>query len=155
MKRGTTKTLRAVGILLVIFLLFCAFALLPQPVRATKTVTSTVTGLSDPYGVAVTPNGAYVYVTNDVSNTVFVISTGALTVSVSPSPSSSNTLIIIIGVVIAVVIIVALVFLMLQTRGLKTKKISPPPSQPPPQNSCSVSSVQKSMRHLRLFSLVA
>ena len=64
MKRGTTKTLRVGCILLVIFFLFCAFALLPQPVRA-QTVTTTIP-VGTPWDMAVTPNGAYVYVTNEL-----------------------------------------------------------------------------------------
>ncbi|MGD0646122.1 MAG: hypothetical protein ABSA75_14555 [Candidatus Bathyarchaeia archaeon] len=75
MKWGTTKTLRVVGILLVIFFVFCAFALLPQPVQAQNTVTATVTVGSIPEGVAITPNGTYAYVTNAFSGTVSVINT--------------------------------------------------------------------------------
>jgi YVTN family beta-propeller protein len=79
MKHGTTKTLRVGCILLAIFFLICAFALLPQPVQATNTVTVTVG--SNPMGVAVTPNGAYAYVTNAGSGTVSVISTATNTVT--------------------------------------------------------------------------
>ena len=84
MKHGTTKTLRVGCILLAIFFLFCAFALLPQPVQAANTVTATVTVGSEPGGVAVTPNGAYAYVTNLGSNSVSVISTAT---TASPSPT--------------------------------------------------------------------
>ena len=81
MKHGTTKTLRVGCILLVLFFLFCAFALLPQPVQA-QTVTATVPVGSDPDGVAVTPNGAYAYVANDFgSGSVSVISTATNTVT--------------------------------------------------------------------------
>src|SRR5208283_655477 len=79
MKQGTTKTMSVGCILLFIFFLFCAFALLPQPVQATNTVTITVG--SDPYGVAITPNGAYAYVANDGSDTVSAISTTTNTVT--------------------------------------------------------------------------
>ncbi len=48
---------------------------------ATNTVTATVTGLNSPYGVAVTPNGAYAYVTNADSGSVSVISTATNTVT--------------------------------------------------------------------------
>ncbi|MGD0994398.1 MAG: hypothetical protein ABR909_02610 [Candidatus Bathyarchaeia archaeon] len=85
MKRGTTKTVRVGYILLVIFFLFYAFALLPQPVRAVA-VTATVPVGSFPWGVAVTPNGAYAYVTNGGINTMSVVDTlAAPTVSASPT----------------------------------------------------------------------
>ena len=45
------------------------------------TVTVTATGLSEPRGVAVTPNGEYAYVTNGASNSVSVISTATNTVT--------------------------------------------------------------------------
>ena len=48
---------------------------------ATNTVTATVTVGSFPLGVAVTPNGAYVYVTNQRSGTVSVINTATNTVT--------------------------------------------------------------------------
>ena len=83
MKRGTAKTLRVVGILLVIFFLFSAFALLTQPLRATNTVTATVTVGSGPIGVSVTPNGEYAYVTNHDSGSVSVISTATNRVTVT------------------------------------------------------------------------
>ena len=79
MKRETTKTLR-VGCVLLVILLFCAFALLPQPVRA-QTVMATITVGSKPWGVAITRNGAYAYVTNYGDNTVSVISTSTNTVT--------------------------------------------------------------------------
>ena len=79
MKRGTTKTLRVSCVLLVVLFFFCAFALLPQPVQATNTTTVTVG--SYPFGVAVTPNGAYAYVTNQDTNSVSVISTSSNTVT--------------------------------------------------------------------------
>jgi YVTN family beta-propeller protein len=80
MKHGKTKTLRVGCILLVVLFLFGAFALLPQSVRA-QAVTATVTGLSVPAGVAVTPNGAYVYVISAGSNSVSVINTASNTVT--------------------------------------------------------------------------
>ena len=64
MAKGITKTLRVGCVLLLISFLICAFVLLPQPVQAINTVTATVTGLNGPTGMAVTPNGAYVYVAN-------------------------------------------------------------------------------------------
>ena len=83
MKRSATKILRAGFILIVVFL-FCAFALLPQPVRA-QTVTATVPVGSGPEDVAVTPNGAYAYVTNygtfGGGTTVSVINTATNTVT--------------------------------------------------------------------------
>jgi YVTN family beta-propeller protein len=91
MKHGAIKTLRVGCILLAIFFLFCAFTILPQPVQATNTVTATVTSLSGPQGVAVTPNGEYAYVTNEGSGTVSVISTGSntvrATINVGSAPS--------------------------------------------------------------------
>jgi YVTN family beta-propeller protein len=87
MKRGTTKTLRVEGILLVIFCLFCAFALLPQPSRAMDTVTATVTVGTSPVGVVVTPDGAYVYVAN-YGGSVSVISTASNTVTATVTVGS-------------------------------------------------------------------
>ena len=89
MKRGTTKTLRVEGILLVIFFLFCAFALLPQPSRAMDTVTATVTVGTSPVGVAVTPNGAYAYVANGNGGTVSVINTATNTVTATVTVGGS------------------------------------------------------------------
>ncbi|MGD0406565.1 MAG: YncE family protein, partial [Candidatus Bathyarchaeia archaeon] len=93
MKHGTTKTLRVGCVLLLIFFLFCAFALLPQPVRATNTVTATVPVGSEPIGVAVTPDGAYAYVTNYGggyygSGSVSVISTATNTVTATVTVGS-------------------------------------------------------------------
>ena len=79
MKRGTTKSLSVGCVLLAIFFLFCTFALLPQPVQA-STVTATIPVGKEPSDVAVTPNGAYAYVTNYDSNSVSVISTATNTV---------------------------------------------------------------------------
>ena len=76
MKRPTTKALRASCILLVIFFSFCAFALLPQPVRANTLINIG----SIPYGIAITPNGEYVYVANS-AGTVSVINTTTNTVT--------------------------------------------------------------------------
>ena len=64
MKHGTTKTLRVGCILLAIFFLFCAFALLPQPVQAANDGDGDSNRWKRSCGVAVTPNGAYAYVTN-------------------------------------------------------------------------------------------
>ena len=42
---------------------------------ATNKVTATITGGNGPFGVAVTPNGDYAYVTNGGSGSVSVINT--------------------------------------------------------------------------------
>ena len=82
MKRGATKTLRVGCILLVVLFLFCAFALLPQIVQAQNTVTATIPVVSEPYGVAVTPDGTCAYVTDSFGgDTVSVISTATNTVT--------------------------------------------------------------------------
>src|SRR5208283_2426515 len=80
MKHGT-KTLRVGCILMVIFFLFFAFALLPQLAQAANTVIATITVGTEPDGVAVTPNGDYVYVTNSGSDSVSVISTASNSVT--------------------------------------------------------------------------
>ncbi|MGA3059065.1 MAG: YncE family protein [Candidatus Bathyarchaeia archaeon] len=81
MKHGATKTLRVGCVLLVVFFL-CAFTLLPQPVRAQDAVTATIPVGSNPKSVAVTPNGAYAYVTNCYARgSVSVISTATNTVT--------------------------------------------------------------------------
>ena len=56
---------------------------------ATNTVTATITVGSDPYGVAVTPDGAYAYVTNANGNTVSVISTSSNTVTATVTVGSN------------------------------------------------------------------
>jgi YVTN family beta-propeller protein len=56
--------------------------------QAANTVKATITGLNAPEGVAVTPNGAYVYVTNDDSGTVSVISTATNTVTATVNVGS-------------------------------------------------------------------
>ncbi len=82
MQHGKTKTLRFDCILLALLLLFSASALLPQPVRAqTNTVMVTVPVGIQSNGVAVTPNGDYVYVTNFQSDSVLVISIARATVT--------------------------------------------------------------------------
>ena len=71
-------------------------------------------------GVAVTPNGQYAYVTTDVSNMVYVIKTGAPTVStVAPTIAPMETSIV-IGTGASAAIILTIVVLILQKR-LKTK----------------------------------
>ena len=65
-------------ILLIIFFLFCAFAVLPQPVNAQNTVTATIP-VAGTVGVAMAPNGDYVYVVGGSS--VFVISTATNSVT--------------------------------------------------------------------------
>jgi len=110
MKRGATKNLRVAGILLVLFFLFSAFALLPQPVRAVNTVTATVTVGSKPTGVAVAPNGGYAYVTNAGGTTVSVIGT-ATTASPTPKvPEFSDVALVSVAVAIAVVTLCAIAF---------------------------------------------
>jgi YVTN family beta-propeller protein len=52
---------------------------------ASNTVTATISVGNRPYGVAVTPNGAYVYVTNFAENSVSVISTASNTVTATIS----------------------------------------------------------------------
>jgi len=79
------KTLKVGCFLLAILL--CSFALLNQPVRA-QTVTAAITGFSYPSGVAVTPNGRFVYVTNIGSSSVSVISTATNTVTANVSVGS-------------------------------------------------------------------
>ena len=56
---------------------------------ATNKVMATITGLSEPFGVAVTPNGDYAYVTNDGSGTVSVINTATNTVTATITVGSS------------------------------------------------------------------
>jgi YVTN family beta-propeller protein len=48
---------------------------------STNTVTATVPTGSFPFGIAITPNGAYAYVTSFVSYSVFVINTSTNTVT--------------------------------------------------------------------------
>ena len=98
MKRGTTKTLRAEGILLILFLL-CVFTALTQPVRA-QTVTATIPVGSQPSSVAVTPNGAYVYVANSESPVLFGegnIGYGPGTVSVISTATNTVTATVTVG----------------------------------------------------------
>jgi hypothetical protein len=114
MKHGAIKTLRVGCILLAIFFLFCAFTILPQPVQATNTVTATVTSLSGPQGVAVTPNGEYAYVTNEGSGTVSVINTSTNTVpTVSPSPTVPEfpAQLLIITMVVFTIIVLSVVII--------------------------------------------
>ena len=87
MKHGTTKTLNVGCILLLIFL-FCALALLPERVRA-ETATTTINVGSSPLGMAIAPNGAIAYVTNEVSGTVSVIDTVTNTVTASVTVGSN------------------------------------------------------------------
>lgn len=74
---------------LVIFL-FCAFTLFPRPVQAQNTVTATINVGEYPHGIAVSPNGEYLYVTNsgtargigeNGTDTVSVINTANNTVT--------------------------------------------------------------------------
>lgn len=88
MKRQTTKILRVGSILLAFYLLFYASALLPQPVRA-QAMLASITGLNEPFDVALTPNGNYAYVA-DADGSVLVISTAnnkvtaSITVGIGP-----------------------------------------------------------------------
>ena len=70
----TTKTIRVVGIFSAILLISFALALLPQLAQA-STLTTTINVGNGVGGIAVTPNGQYVYSTNRVDGTVSVIST--------------------------------------------------------------------------------
>lgn len=60
-----------------------------KPVQA-LTVTETITGFSLPEGLAVTPNGKYVYVANRGSGSVSVISTASNTVKATVTALSSS-----------------------------------------------------------------
>jgi YVTN family beta-propeller protein len=80
MNRWSSKVLGAGCLLLVALFLFYALSVLPLPVRA-QTVTATIPVGTAPIGVAVTPNGAYAYVTNNEGNTVSVINTATNTVT--------------------------------------------------------------------------
>jgi YVTN family beta-propeller protein len=75
----TTKTVRVAGIIAAILLLSCVLALLPQSAQA-WTLTDTITVGNGVGGIAVTPNGQYVYSTNRFDGTVSVISTLSNTV---------------------------------------------------------------------------
>ena len=78
-KHQTTKMLRVAGILAAILLLSCVLALLPQSAQA-STLTDTINVGNGVGGIAVTPNGDYVYSTNRGDGTVSVISTLSNTV---------------------------------------------------------------------------
>jgi YVTN family beta-propeller protein len=81
-KREKTKTLRVACILLPFFFVFSASVLLPQLVQAqTNTVMVSIPVGNQPYGVATTPNGDYVYASNYQSDSVTVISTAKATVT--------------------------------------------------------------------------
>ncbi len=75
----TTKTVRVAGIIAAILLLSCVLALLPQSAQA-STLTDTINVGNGVGGIAVTPNGQYVYSTNRFDGTVSVISTLSNTV---------------------------------------------------------------------------
>ena len=70
----TTKTIRVVGIFSAILLISFALALLPQLAQA-STLTTTINVGNGVGGIAVTPNGQYVYSTNRFDGTVSVINT--------------------------------------------------------------------------------
>jgi YVTN family beta-propeller protein len=75
-----TKTLRVAGILALILFLSCALAFLPQSAQA-LTLSTTIPVGNGVAGIAVTPNGQYVYSTNLFDGTVSVISTLSNTVA--------------------------------------------------------------------------
>ena len=76
----TTKTVRVAGIIAAILLLSCVLAFLPQSAQA-STLTTTIPVGNGVAGIAVTPNGQYVYSTNLFDGTVSVISTSSNTVA--------------------------------------------------------------------------
>ena len=67
---------------------------------ATNTVTATITGFSNPYGICVSPDGSRVYVANVNANTISVINAATNTIintitfnspqCISPSPDGSK-----------------------------------------------------------------
>ena len=79
-QQKTTKTMGIAGILTVILVISCALALLPQSAQA-STLTSTINVGNGVSGIAVTPNGQFVYCTNANDGTVSVISTLSKTVT--------------------------------------------------------------------------
>jgi YVTN family beta-propeller protein len=80
LKGDGLKILRVGCIILVTFLLFSAVVSLHNQVQA-QTVPATIPVGQDPEDVAITPNGAYVYVTNLYGNSVSVINTATNTVT--------------------------------------------------------------------------
>jgi YVTN family beta-propeller protein len=78
MKQLTIKALRIGCFLLFLIFYFYSFALLPQQVQAANMEIPVGT---TPIGVAITPNGAFAYVTNNANNTVSVINTATNTVT--------------------------------------------------------------------------
>ena len=90
MEGDAPKILRVSFLVLLIFFLFNAVALLPQSVQA-QMVTATIPVGNRPYDVAVAPNSAYVYIANDISHTISVVSTATntvtATITVGTSPS--------------------------------------------------------------------
>ena len=60
-------------------------------INAATYAVTTVTGVSNPFGVAVTPNSEYAYVTNEQTGTVSVISTGSPTSSPTATPTATST----------------------------------------------------------------
>ena len=68
-KQGPKKALCVGFALLALLLLLCFFELSPQ----TRAQTTAIAGLSEPFEIAVTPNGTYAYVTNAGTGSVWVI----------------------------------------------------------------------------------
>jgi YVTN family beta-propeller protein len=75
MKQRPLNILNIGKSIILIFFLVCAFAIFPQPAQAQNTVVATITGFNGPWGLAATPNGEYVYVTNQQGGYVSVITT--------------------------------------------------------------------------------
>lgn len=80
MNIGLKKVVTVSCIILFISFLFAAFILLPPRLRA-QTALATVTGFSQPFGLAITPNSENVYVTNGGQGTVSVINTATHTIN--------------------------------------------------------------------------
>ncbi|MDR0373668.1 MAG: YncE family protein [Nitrososphaerota archaeon] len=83
MRRGTKKVILFGGFLLALsFLLLYAFTPSSQPTQTPESPT-TITGLNQPFAVALTPNGQFAYVTNGGSSLVSAINTASNTITAS------------------------------------------------------------------------
>ncbi len=92
MKIGTVKTSKVIFTILAIFVLFYAFALLPEIVQgmnAVNTVTATITVGNEPDGVAFASNGVYAYITHYTNGSVSVVNTATDTVTASIAVGNS------------------------------------------------------------------